>query len=89
MTLSREQVIKWLHSQGGHSEMARAILTLLQSAETVAQERERLRSALQELYATVLGECPSLLREDSGGDARLSLEIERLLSTPIGPEVPR
>lgn len=41
---------------------------------------ERLTAALDELYATVKGECPSLLNEDSGGNARLDLEIHGLLS---------
>ena len=42
-------------------------------------EINRLRAALRELHATVIGECPSLLDEDSGGSARLALEIEDLL----------
>lgn len=41
---------------------------------------ERLTAALDELYATVKGECPSLLNEDSGGNDRLDLEIHGLLS---------
>lgn len=44
-----------------------------------AVEIERLRLALRELHATVLGECPSLLNEDSGGNARLDAEIDALL----------
>jgi hypothetical protein len=39
----------------------------------------RFKTALAELYATVVGECPSLLNEDSGGNSRLALEIEDLL----------
>ena len=34
---------------------------------------------LQELHAQVKGECPSLLNEDSGGDAKLDLDIDELL----------
>jgi hypothetical protein len=34
---------------------------------------------LEELYATVMGECPSLLDEDSGGDSVLGLAIEETL----------
>jgi hypothetical protein len=40
---------------------------------------ERAIAALRELHATVRGECPSLLDEDSGGTARLALEIEDVL----------
>jgi hypothetical protein len=40
----------------------------------------RARSALKELHAQVLGECPSLLNEDSGGDSMLDLEIRAILS---------
>jgi hypothetical protein len=38
-----------------------------------------LLSELSELYSLVNGECPSLLDEDSGGDARLDLAIEDLI----------
>lgn len=37
--------------------------------EQQAREMARLRKALRELHAQVQGECPSLLNEDSGGDA--------------------
>lgn len=40
---------------------------------------ERLRALLGDLYATVKGECPSLLNEDSGGDGRLDVEIQAAL----------
>lgn len=42
------------------------------------------RNALSELFAMVRGECPSLLDEDSGGNARLSLEIDTALSSTAG-----
>jgi hypothetical protein len=38
-----------------------------------------LVAALEDLHATVRGECPSLLNEDSGGNARLDLKITELL----------
>ena len=41
-------------------------------ASTVKAE---LLRCLEELYSQVLGECPSLLEEDSGGDSRLDMEI--------------
>lgn len=51
-------------------------------ARVAALEAERHAEAvrvLEELHALVLGECPSLLNEDSGGDARLALRIETAL----------
>jgi len=47
---------------------------------TERTRREEAIAALSELHAQVLGECPSLLNEDSGGDARLALRIEKILS---------
>lgn len=41
-----------------------------------------LEAVLRELTAMVRGECPSLLNEDSGGCARLSIEIDALLAAP-------
>ena len=52
---------------------------LARSAVALAAERERREAAealLLELVAVVRGECPSLLDEDSGGDARTSLDID-------------
>lgn len=46
---------------------------------------DALVAALRELYAQVQGECPSLLTEDSGGDARLHLEIQAVLSAVGSP----
>lgn len=37
-------------------------------------------AALSELYATVKGECPSLLNEDSGGNARLDIEVSEAIT---------
>lgn len=48
---------------------------------------QRMRDALEELHAQVKGECPSLLNEDSGGDAELDIEIQELLSSPIDLEL--
>lgn len=45
---------------------------------------EGLESALSDLYATVKGECPSLLNEDSGGDARLDLACQEALAASPG-----
>ncbi len=51
-----------------------------------AGEIERLRSTLAELVALVRGECPSLLNEDSGGDAALSIAIDEVLARSRGAE---
>lgn len=63
-----------------HDAEQRAEIERLQAQlATAKQEIARLREALSELHAQVQGECPSLLNEDSGGDAKLALEIESLL----------
>lgn len=49
-----------------------------------AQECEGLRRILERLHVLVWGECPSLLDEDSGGDARLDSDIH----TALNPETP-
>lgn len=53
-------------------------------AATIAAQAARTEEAmdcLSALVAVVRGECPSLLNEDSGGDAELSLRIDALLTT--------
>ena len=40
----------------------------------------KAREALEGLVALVRWECPSLLDEDSGGDSRLSMEIDAALA---------
>ena len=40
------------------------------------ERREAAEALLLELVAVVRGECPSLLDEDSGGDARTSVDID-------------
>lgn len=56
------------------------VLELMRVAKQQAREIERLRAALEELHAVVWGECPSLLNEDSGGDAGLDLRIRELIA---------
>ena len=47
--------------------------------DEAADEIARLREMLSELHDLVWGECPSLLNEDSGGDAGLDLRINAAL----------
>lgn len=47
--------------------------------EAKAAKYDALVTALRDLHAIVWGECPSLLNEDSGGDAALDLRIRDLL----------
>lgn len=51
------------------------------SPPTIEREGlEGIRSAMFELYATVRGECPRLLNEDSGGAAKLDHDIRNALA---------
>lgn len=43
-------------------------------------EVARLTECLKNLHALVLGECPSLLDEDRGGDAKLDEDISAALA---------
>ena len=73
-----------IEQQATQIAMADHAYQLLAGAhEQQAKEIARLREALSELYAQVKGECPSLLNEDSGGDAKLDLEIESLLKEEL------
>lgn len=46
---------------------------------------EQVKAALRDLYSVVWGECPSLVREDSGGDANLALLVEAALRAEASP----
>ena len=48
--------------------------------KALAERLAATTSLLRELHAQVKGECPSLLNEDSGGDAELACEIEDALA---------
>ena len=69
------------------NEQQRWIIQRLNDAESIvsnelkaSQQREgELREALVELVATVRGECPSLLNEDSGGSSHLISQIDKAL----------
>lgn len=50
----------------------------------VADSYSELLAVLKELRALVRGECPSLLNEDSGGDARLDLAIDAAITRAEG-----
>lgn len=61
-----------------------AFFRLRAEIDHLRAEVERLRAALGELHALAWGECPSILNEDSGGDARLDTEIRALLVGATG-----
>lgn len=58
---------------------------LLPQDITMTSEAETARDLLGELVAIVRGECPSLLNEDSGGSAELSMRIDAALSRAPEP----
>jgi hypothetical protein len=61
------------------------IVEAVNDREALQREIDRLQEALKELHAMVMGECPSLLDEDSGGNARLDADIHALLD-PMSSE---
>jgi len=72
--------ITW--ERGSKSEANAAYIAACNPVNVAAllAERDALRIALDELAAVVRGECPSLLDEDSGGSARLSMAIDAALA---------
>jgi hypothetical protein len=50
----------------------------------IACAAPELLAALKELRAIVKGECPSLLNEDSGGSARLDMQIDEAIAKATG-----
>lgn len=65
-----------------HLEAAKDALMFREQRDAAREDVRALAEALAELHAQVKGECPSLLDEDSGGDARLALAIEDACSRP-------
>jgi hypothetical protein len=59
--------------------MGRQVAYLATEVDARLAQQEKLRHCLTELAATVRGECPSLLNEDSGGDGQLALDIDDVL----------
>ena len=57
-------------------EAREKIATLERELAAERERREAAEALLLELVAVVRGECPSLLDEDSGGDARTSVDID-------------
>jgi hypothetical protein len=55
--------------------------------DAAVRGREEAVAALFELAAMVRGECPSLLNEDSGGDVKLSMEIDRITQAPAAKAI--
>lgn len=52
--------------------------------KSLASAAPELLSSLRELYATVRGECPQLLNEDSGGNGELEIAIVDALAKAEG-----
>ncbi|MNL54803.1 hypothetical protein D3C87_1781660 [compost metagenome] len=65
------------HIKGISREEAAANACLIKAAP-------ELLDCLRELYAIVRGECPSLLNEDSGGNAELELAIVEAIAKAEG-----
>jgi hypothetical protein len=63
-------------------DAADAVLAALRQPVSPAPEGREALDLLAELHALVWGECPSLLNEDSGGCARLDMDIRAALRTP-------
>ena len=55
------------------------IAELRSERDALVADLAAARALLRELVALVRGECPSLLNEDSGGDAKLSCDIDEAL----------
>ena len=68
---------------GPASMLAGSITEADANAVLIAAAPDLLR-ALEELVAMVRGECPSLLNEDSGGNARLDLAIDAAIAKARG-----
>lgn len=81
-TMSVEEAIEaidWFlrrHKCCEYKEEREGIVALLRSLDA---ENKRLLECLSELATLVRGECPSLLNEDSGGNAHLSMEIDSII----------
>lgn len=61
------------------SESGRMLREAAAALEAAREEVERLAEALRNLHATVKGEAPGLLDEDSGGSVHLAFQIEAAL----------
>ena len=68
---------------GGHFDTKAEILAAWNTRPTedrLVGALEEAERALEELVATVRGECPRLLSEDSGGNASLSEQVDAALT---------
>jgi hypothetical protein len=66
--------------QGRVNLLEPANVEMFDALANIQPKHEELRRLLTDLTALVRGECPSLLNEDSGGDARLALAIDAALA---------
>jgi len=53
---------------------------LLEPIQKALEAGSKSASLLDDLFLTVMGECPSLLDEDSGGNSALYLDIQDIRS---------
>lgn len=79
-----EEAREWISEHyGDGQEIWCDPIAIKESIENLREENKRLREVLSELLALVISECPSLLNEDSGGDARLYLTCKSALRGDI------
>lgn len=66
--------------QARERDLENALVRQERLKDTAEARCATLTAALEELYATVKGECPSLLNEDSGGSAQLDAQVSAALA---------
>lgn len=76
---SLDSDIIWKETYGDRTADELICDMFLNREQSMREKNDRLKRVLGELYAQVKGECPSLLNEDSGGDAILDMEIMEVL----------
>lgn len=78
--LIQELIVQLIQIEGKSGDMnyIRGVADFILSRERLILEK--IGKPLRELHAMVKGECPSLLNEDSGGNARLDMEIDSALA---------
>lgn len=75
----KAQALGIMPSTYTHRDVRLFFIKAADEIDRLVDENGKWRDALTELHAMVKGESSWLLDEDSGGSARLALEIEALL----------